>query len=325
MKIVLVGCGGIAHSSHLPGMRRYASLHPDYNLVACCDKNASLAQQVAQNYGFARSYTDMDAMLDAEAPDAAVCLVSAHVNHIVGGQLLKRGVPTLLEKPPGCTLSDYAHLLACYEESQTRHMVAFNRRFMPAYARAIELLGDEPLRYIDYTMYRLRRHEEDFSTTAIHGVDAVRHLAGSDYAELDIRYQEQPQHGPGVSNYFLSGAMKNGAAVTLRVVVSTGDISEGCELHTDTRIIRVQTAYPSRRAGLGCLEVIENGRTTLFLRGLDLEPIGQEYAVNGFYHEHRVFYECLASGAAMPSQLCDARQSVALCDALHNRNTHFAD
>ena len=39
-----------------------------------------------------------------------------------------------------------------------------------------------PLRHVHYEMTRVDRRDPDFSTTAIHGIDAVRFLAGSDYA-----------------------------------------------------------------------------------------------------------------------------------------------
>ena len=45
-------------------------------------------------------------------------------------------------------------------------------------------------------MTRVERRDPDFSTTAIHGLDAVRYLAGADYAEARFRYRELPSSAP---------------------------------------------------------------------------------------------------------------------------------
>ena len=45
-------------------------------------------------------------------------------------------------------------------------------------------------------MTRVDRRDPDFSVTAIHGIDAVRFLARSDYAHVRFRYQEHPTSGP---------------------------------------------------------------------------------------------------------------------------------
>ena len=61
---------------------------------------------IAQRFGFARAYTDVAAMLDAERPDAAVLAVPVHLTAAVGAPLLERGLPLLLEKPPGRTVPE---------------------------------------------------------------------------------------------------------------------------------------------------------------------------------------------------------------------------
>ena len=53
-------------------------------------------------------------------------------------------------------------------------------------------LADQPIQSITCTFSRYRRRDPDFTTTAVHGIDAVRFLAGSDYAKLRIEATQGP-------------------------------------------------------------------------------------------------------------------------------------
>ena len=67
------------------------------------------------------------------------------------------------------------------------HQVAFNRRYVPLLAELRERIRLLPagatLQHVRYEMVRVNRRDPDFSTTAVHAIDAVRFIAGADFAE----------------------------------------------------------------------------------------------------------------------------------------------
>lgn len=111
--------------------------------------------------------------------------------------------------------------------------MALNRRYAPlvrALRRRLETVPG-PLQHGRYTMVRVDRRDSDFSVTAIHGIDAVRYLAGCDYTEVRFRYQELPRLGPGVTNVFLDTALASGATAHLSFCPVAGALVERAEVH----------------------------------------------------------------------------------------------
>src|ERR1043165_8119272 len=99
----------------VPVQSRYAATHAGTELAACCDLDGARAERHRQRFGFARAYTDVAAMLDAEKRDAVVAAVPVHRTAAVGAALLERGLPLLLEKPPGQTVQEVDALIAAAE------------------------------------------------------------------------------------------------------------------------------------------------------------------------------------------------------------------
>src|SRR5437899_6994172 len=97
----MIGCGEHAESSHGPAQARYAATHFGTELAACCDLDASRAERHRQRFGFARSYGDALAMLGAERPDAVALVVPPEATCELACRILERGIPALIEKPPG--------------------------------------------------------------------------------------------------------------------------------------------------------------------------------------------------------------------------------
>src|SRR5262249_38288912 len=70
-----IGCGEPARSSHGPAQALYVLRHPETVLAACCDVDGEKAERYRHRSGFARSYTDALAMVEAERPEAAALVV----------------------------------------------------------------------------------------------------------------------------------------------------------------------------------------------------------------------------------------------------------
>ncbi len=203
-KIAVIGCGWITSACHAPAYVEYAKSHPQVRLAACCDTDVTRAEKLAATFGFERVYSDYQAMLRTEKPDAVCLNVNEKYICEIGCQVLQAGYPLLTEKPPGLNLEEIDRLIAAAKTSRAPHQVAFNRRFTPLITELRHSLENLDVQHFQVEFTRVKRANEDFSTTAIHAVDLVRFLAGGDYNFIRFGYRAMPDQGPNTANFSLN-------------------------------------------------------------------------------------------------------------------------
>jgi predicted dehydrogenase len=94
MKAVIVGCGAIA-DGHADAVGRL----PNVRMVAACDREKLMAQQLADRYGIDGVYDDFEQMLDEHKPNA-VHITTPPQSHVeLGKTALARGCHVYIEKP----------------------------------------------------------------------------------------------------------------------------------------------------------------------------------------------------------------------------------
>jgi predicted dehydrogenase len=249
-----------------------------------------------------------------------VCLVSEKAIASVAADILQN-YPVLLEKPPGKTVGDTLMISKAAKKSGKAHMVAFNRRFAPVYVKLKEIMAnnncDKDIKYIRYNFHRVKRRESNFEDTAIHAIDTVRFLAGGDFKKVEIKYQEMPYFGKNVANYYISFEFANGVFAYAEILVSTGEVFEGCEIHAGESIYRA-ALQAGKEAG-GIEYIAPEG--SFSIKREEICPHSEQYLTHGFYAEHKHFYDCLKSGADPGNGADTAVQTVAVCEALKNRET----
>jgi predicted dehydrogenase len=327
MRFCMIGCGEHAFSSHGPSQAAYARTHPAFLRAACCDRDLARAARYRERFSFGRAYDDIQAMLDAERPDAVAVAVPVAVACEVGRRVLEQGVPALLEKPPGETVAEIDSLIAASrgmsrDGGVVPHQVAFNRRYVPLVAalrRRLDALGSQRLLHVRYEMIRSRRLDPDFSTTAIHAIDAVRFIAGSDFAEARFRYQELRALGPGVANIFMEGVMRSGVTAHLSFCPVSGGVVERAEVHAHDASYFLDVPMWGGYDAPGRLLCLEGGRVVSDARGDRAEPFEQ----GGFYGEYEAFLDSLAAGRPPSPGLADVRQSVEVAAAMRARRSEF--
>jgi predicted dehydrogenase len=324
MKLCAIGCGEHAASSHGPAQARYASRHPDLRLAACCDLDPERAARHRERFGFARSYSDPWAMLATERPDAVVLVVPADVTCDVACRVLGLGYPLLVEKPPGRTAAEVDRMAAAAQRGPrpVPHQVAFNRRHAPLVreARARLAAGGATLDHVHYEMTRVDRRDPDFSTTAIHGIDAVRFLAGSDYASVRFSYHEHPDRGPGVADIFMDAVMASGATAHLGFCPTAGVAVERATLHACGRTFFVHVPMWGGVDSPGRLWHFEDGQLHAEAAG---EQSAEPFVLGGFYSEYEAFLGDLAAGRTPSPGLRESRQSVAVAERIRHREGEF--
>jgi len=182
IRVGLIGCGEHSEIGHAVPLARYKAEHPEQlELTAACDLRKDRAEYFCKTYGFRRSYADCFAMLSSEQFNLCIAVVPVGKISALGIELLQRGTACVVEKPLGATFLEATALRDGARLTGTPNMVSVNRRFMPwlnqsiGWARSIG-----KVRYVRAVMSRNARTEPEFLwETAVHCVDALRHIAGN--------------------------------------------------------------------------------------------------------------------------------------------------
>ncbi|RUU32408.1 Gfo/Idh/MocA family oxidoreductase [Mesorhizobium sp. M6A.T.Ce.TU.016.01.1.1] len=142
-RLALVGCGGHAYRNVLPPLRQI----PEAVMTGFCDTHIEKAQLYAQTQGTnARSYADVGTLLDAE-PNLDALLVVVGFDDDTGEplyptvveQILRRGLPVWLEKPPAADRAGVRRMADAARDGGTFAQVGFKKVFSPAVGRLKQL------------------------------------------------------------------------------------------------------------------------------------------------------------------------------------------
>lgn len=128
LRLGVVGTGLIAqvmHLHHLAGMR------DQFELTAVCDIVPGQAEAVAARYGIAGAFTDWRDLI-AEPLDAVLVLTTGSHAPIVTAAA-QAGLHVLVEKPVCYSVAEGRTMLAAAGRAGTVLMVAYPKRFDPAY------------------------------------------------------------------------------------------------------------------------------------------------------------------------------------------------
>lgn len=304
----LIGCGEHSESGHAIPLVRYKNEHPDaLELSAVCDIRLDRAEFFREKYGFLKTYARLDQMLTEEKLDACVAVVPVEAIPQVGTQLLNAHIPCVLEKPLGGSLEDVAELLDAARLTLTPNMVSVNRRFMPLLNRAIMWARDNGnLRYVRCTFTRDRRAEPEFLWgTAVHAVDALRHIAGN-IEGATIHTLKQVENT--AEWHAIDIDFRNGISGRIDVLPTAGVVDETYELFGDGYRVLVTCPFGPQR-GIRCFRenrlVVEESAEGM-----------PEDVLNGCYDETSTFISALTSKQPLHPSVEEVFPSVELCWSL---------
>ena len=143
-------------------------------------------------------YASVGEMVDSGDVEAAIVTAPAHLNNVVAIDAVERGLPVLVEKPPALSISGVIALRDAAEQSGSKVMVAFNRRFNPLIRAAIDIIRSSgQLRQI---VAEFHKDIHDFTDdpryspdifdlmlleSPVHSADIVTHMAGAPISSTD--------------------------------------------------------------------------------------------------------------------------------------------
>lgn len=126
VRLAVLGAGAVAQINHLPAI--CASEHVEAAVVV--DADAGRAQAIARRFGvpdFATDYREV-----AGRVDAAVVALPNNLHAPVSIDLLRRGIPVLVEKPMALTVRECDDMIAAAGESGAVLAVGLDFRFFGA-------------------------------------------------------------------------------------------------------------------------------------------------------------------------------------------------
>jgi predicted dehydrogenase len=230
IRLGLIGCGEHSESGHAIPLAKYNVANPgEIELTAVCDLKLERAEFFRRACGFRSAHSNLNEMLGREKLDACIAVVPVEAISQLGIKLLEVDLPCVVEKPLGGWLAKVKALLATAQATGTPKLVSLNRRFMPFLNRAIAWTkGAGPLRYVRCTFSGHARREPEFLWgTAVHAVDALRHIAGN-IADADIHTLRS---APGFAEWYaIDLRFENGVGGRIDVLPTAGMLEETYEL-----------------------------------------------------------------------------------------------
>jgi len=326
-KICTVGCGSMSTSVHGPSHTKYAATHPDTLLAACCDLDGQKAVRYRDKFDYARHYTDIVKMLETEKPDAVCLIAPVDLTCELSCRILEMGYPLLMEKPPGRTTEELDRLITAADARNVPTQVAVNRRYTPVVQVLKQTLAAQfkpsDIQHIRYDFTRIGRKDADFSTTAIHGIDTTRFLAGSDYKRIRFHYQEFPHLGPTVANIFMDCTFVSGATAHLNFCPVSGVLVERATVYAYGHTFFMNIAISQDRVFPALLQHYEKGKLKREVAGAEAAGGAEWFEMNGFYGENAAFFDDIRNGRRPEGDLRSGRQSVEIADCIRRREQEY--
>jgi len=179
LKVAVVGTGGWA-AQHA----RIFSRRPDAELVGIVGRDVERTAARAHTFG-TEPFTDIDTMLAATTPDLVTVCLPNEVHYGPTLQLVRAGVPLLVEKPLVFDLNEANTLLREAAERNLFFAINLNHRYAEPVQRAKALIEDGQLGDQVFATWRFGG-EPNFGTsphanlieTQVHGIDMLEHLCG---------------------------------------------------------------------------------------------------------------------------------------------------
>ncbi len=192
MQVAVIGCG-----SRGRGHMKILSAFEDTDLIAVCDPVESVRNIAGDTFNISNRYDTIESLLDNENLDAVVVATPAHLNGEAALPCLAQGINTLLEKPPGMSVTETIALRDTAKKTGAKGMVGWNRRFHPIIVQAKQLVKargnvTQLVGEFHKSITRLAQtgkfpeHLMDnmFLETPIHALDTIRAIAEADVQEV---------------------------------------------------------------------------------------------------------------------------------------------
>ncbi|HSS96279.1 MAG TPA: Gfo/Idh/MocA family oxidoreductase [Terriglobales bacterium] len=122
--MAIIGCGKVA-DQHVHAIGRI----PECEIVAVCDREPLMAQQLGERFGVSSCFSDPETMLKAISPDVVHITTPPQSHYSLGKQCLKSGSHVYLEKPFTITADEAESLIQVAQERGLKITAGHNYQF----------------------------------------------------------------------------------------------------------------------------------------------------------------------------------------------------
>ena len=308
VRLALIGAGGMANAVHYPSLKEIEGVE----LIAICDLVEQKRFETAKRFGIPKVYADYREMLDKEACDAVYVLMPPHHLYDITVDVLRRKKHVFIEKPPALTRFQTESLARIARENNCITMTGFNRRHIPVLVHAKnEVESTGRITQVVATFYKRAPAAyyngaiDALTCDAIHAVDALRWMAGSEAARVACVEGQFDDVVPNSWNAVIQ--FENGVTGVLLTNWSVTARAHTFEIH-----------------GLGASAfVVPEEETRIYKSGERVSVTSEQltgrkehHANYGFLDEARHFIACVRSGTQPTSNFDDAAKTMALVERI---------
>lgn len=140
LKVALVGCGKVA-DQHVREIRKLRKA----SVVAVCDREPLMAEQLAFRYGIGRHYADFDRMLEDTAPDVVHVNTPPQTHLRLATKALDAGCHIFVEKPLTIDSNDAEYLIDYAERKNRKLTIGYIYHFDPIMRALREIVSTDVL------------------------------------------------------------------------------------------------------------------------------------------------------------------------------------
>lgn len=235
LRIGIVGTGAISRL-HLAAI----NVNPEQvRLTAVFDTNAAAANEFASLSPDVTVYTDFESFINSGNIDAAIVATPHFLHFEQAIRLVETKIPVLVEKPLVTTIEDLRTLRDAAAINDVIVVAGQMQRFDPTNVLARRWADADPTRFGELTSFSLRSWQDITAYTerigldhwlldgglagggvvvslAVHQLDLLRYLGGTDYAEVTaLGAFSEPFHNGAEADASVLIRMSNGAIGTL--------------------------------------------------------------------------------------------------------------
>jgi predicted dehydrogenase len=120
LNIGIVGCGKIA-DGHIEEIQKLGSAR----VLAVCDIEPILAEQIALRYSVPHRYTDFDLMLSGHRFDVIHIATPPHSHLVLAQKAVEAGCHVFLEKPLSLNATDGRRLIKCVQQNNRKMTINY--------------------------------------------------------------------------------------------------------------------------------------------------------------------------------------------------------
>ena len=148
----------------------------EIELVACADVDEPCVRAFAATHGVGKTYTNFREMLDKEHLDI-VSVCSWHFQHaeMTIAAATRQPKVILCEKPMATSLGEAEQMMIACQRNQVKLAIGFQRRFLPAWTRAKELIAEGAIGVPQRVSHT---RETGLLNATSHGLDCIRYILG---------------------------------------------------------------------------------------------------------------------------------------------------